>query len=54
MKCPFFQVECLKEGCTAYKLKDEYIQLSTSDMPVVGRENVPYCEALNTFLPERK
>ncbi len=36
MKCPFFQAECLKENCTAYKIKDEYFNSEKEGHAIIG------------------
>ncbi len=50
-KCPYFQQECLREGCTAYYLRDG----GRMEWIVKGyNEDQPYCAALKIFLPEGK
>ena len=52
--CPFFREPCFEEECTAF-CKKERLDPDPDGKPyyniVMG---VPYCNALNAFLPSRK
>ena len=57
MQCPFFREPCLRENCTAFWKKDrlEYgVDIDLNEPTMITQLRVPYCTALNNFLPMSK
>lgn len=50
-KCPFFQVECLENRCTAYELRERRIE-ENDGLSIHIYPNQSYCNALNIYLPD--